>query len=238
MDAAGSAAFLRNVVFLEEKEIDSSIIPTMNDFYQYFEMKIIESNCDAIFIDNITTSKLYASGLRPAGQEKSAKVLNSIAKKLNKVIFYVAHTRKEITDNYHKLITNEDIRGSAQIAIESEYFYILQKFSSNGTIFNVVRVTKHRHHHNVHSERDLFGHQHSFHCTRFVSQHRTTGTDLVNTHCPKRTQCHRSHSERGWNKAQLTLRHNSPDPEDNLFCKHHWHILRQRCRLCHKYRNG
>jgi len=107
---------------------------------------VVESEAEVIFIDNLSTSFFYNDVVGIFGQSRTAKFLSSITKRLGVAIFYIIHTRKDIQDNMHKLISKEDNRGSTQIPIVSEYFYILQRFTIDGRIYNVLKIDKHRHH--------------------------------------------------------------------------------------------
>jgi hypothetical protein len=72
--------------------------------------------------------------------------LAALAEKNDLCIFYVAHTRKEVTDNMGRLIEGEDARGSNQLFQQSQYFFILQNIAINNELFPILRIRKHRFH--------------------------------------------------------------------------------------------
>lgn len=138
-------ACLKNIVFVEEKEIPDDFKNTQERFFEYFEQMVEESGCDIVFIDNVTSSAFYNQRYGIVGQNKSAEFLRGFVKRVCEV-FYIAHTKSEITENYSKVIHAEDIRGSKELPLMTEYLYIIQKFTSNGKQYNCLRVVKHRHH--------------------------------------------------------------------------------------------
>ena len=136
---------LKNIVFVEEKEIPDDFKETQEDFFEYFEQMVEESGCDIVFIDNVTSSAFYNQRFGIMGQNKSAEFLRRFAKNKHE-IFYVAHTESAITENYSKVIVAENIRGSKELPLMTEYLYIIQKFTSNSKQFNCLRTAKYRHH--------------------------------------------------------------------------------------------
>lgn len=136
---------LPNIVFVEEKEIPAEYKEDQARFLEYFEQMVDEADVDLVFIDNITTSAFYNTRFGFYGQQKTAEFMINLVKRKCSV-FYVTHTRSEVTDNYGKVATPEDIRGSKELALVTEYMYIIQKFTTEDKQFNVLRVAKYRHH--------------------------------------------------------------------------------------------
>jgi len=138
---------LRNLVFVEEKEILQEIRENQSDFFEYFTQMAEESGADLIVIDNVTTSAFYNSRFGITGQNRAAEFLRDFPKRHHpQSILYVAHTQSNISDNYGKVITSEDIRGSKELPLNTEYLYILQKFTTEDKIYICLRVAKYRHH--------------------------------------------------------------------------------------------
>lgn len=137
---------LHNILFVEEKEITEDFKRTQSDFFEYFEQMVEKSGADIIVIDNATTSAFYNQRYGISGQNRSAEFLRSFPKRTGKTILYIAHTQSNISDNYAKVINAEDIRGSKELPLNTEYLYIIQKFTQNDKQFNVLRVAKYRHH--------------------------------------------------------------------------------------------
>ncbi len=136
---------LDNIVFLDDKNI-SKITRNPAEFMTYLSMMIISENIKALFIDNITTSSFYGDHIPFNQQKKAIDVLMEVMQKTGALIFYVAHTKSDVTDNMPRLLTPEDIRGNKMLPIVTEYFYTMQKFEGNEKQYNVVRICKHRYH--------------------------------------------------------------------------------------------
>ena len=136
---------LPNILFIEEKELPNEYKESQEDFFAYFEQMTEEAEADLVFIDNITTSCFYNQRFGFNGQQRTAEFLINFVKR-KCAVFYVAHTRSEVTDNYAKVATPEDMRGSKELPLVTEYMYIIQKFTTEDKQFNVLRVAKYRHH--------------------------------------------------------------------------------------------
>ena len=136
---------LKNIVFVEEKEIPDEYKDTQERFFEYFEQMVEQAGCDIVFIDNVTSSAFYNQRYGIHGQNKSAEFLRGFTKRVCE-IFYIAHTESRITENYSQVINAENIRGSKELPLMTEYLYIIQKFTSNSKQYNCLRVVKYRHH--------------------------------------------------------------------------------------------
>lgn len=140
-------SILENISFVEEKSIDERIRNNQDDFFEYFEQMAEESEAGVIFIDNVTTSSFYSQRFGLKGQQRSAEFLANFPKRKDpQAIFYIAHTESSVTDNYHKVVTPENIRGSKDLPMCTEYLYILQKFTKEDKIYLCLRNAKHRFH--------------------------------------------------------------------------------------------
>lgn len=139
---------LKNIVFIEEGKITHEAAPNHDSFLRLFRQLYVQSGCDIVFIDNITTSRFYSQETGITNQSKTATFFRHMTKdeNINATIFYLAHTSKNIKDNSPYLTEPEDIKGNAEVAIRSEYFYTIQKFTSGDVQTNFVRNCKHRHH--------------------------------------------------------------------------------------------
>lgn len=140
-----SEEILENITFVEERSIPEHVKENQKAFFNYFVEMVTASGARMVFIDNITTSVFYNSRFGFFGQTKTCEFLLNFVKKVCSV-FYVAHTGKHVTDNYNKIVTPEDMRNSSELPMQTEYLYIIQKFTSEGKIFNILRNAKHRHH--------------------------------------------------------------------------------------------
>ncbi len=139
---------LRNIVFVEEKEIPEEYKKDQKDFFEYFEQQVDESGAEYVFIDNVTSSAFYNQRYGFIGQNNTAEFLIGFVKRKCSV-FYVIHTGSKVSDNHSKVIAPEDNRGSTELPLVTEYFYIIQKFTTNDKQFNLLRNAKFRHHENA-----------------------------------------------------------------------------------------
>lgn len=137
---------LERIEFIREPDMEHDEMRTHDQFLEHFKRIVSNSFCDIVFIDNITTSRLYSNTTGFNGQTKTTEFLKVLAQDLNIAIVYMAHTQSNVSDNMGRLITSEDIRGSKDIAIQTSYLYALQKFTSNGRYYLTLRTLKHRDH--------------------------------------------------------------------------------------------
>lgn len=139
-------AKFENVLFFHEDDLAESTKESLDSLLFYFFEKIIESGTRIVFLDNITTSALYASHFGEKGQSRVIDELKKFCHKNKITIFYLVHTAKTVSDNSGKLIQGEDVRGSNKSFIMSDYFYILQRFEVGARFFTFIRIIKHRYH--------------------------------------------------------------------------------------------
>jgi hypothetical protein len=131
---------------MEDSSIPERDLNNQDRLFALFKEVVMESSCKIVFLDNITTSCFYSEEWGIRGQVKSARFFSRFVRETGIGIFYLAHTTAEVTDNYHRLIKGEDIRGTRQIYNESEYVYIIQKYTVNQKTFNFITIPKHRWH--------------------------------------------------------------------------------------------
>lgn len=144
-----SGADISRIKFFEESSLDHEKIRTHEDFLGAFKEVIIASGADAVFIDNLTSSRLYSTQTNLWDQSKTVTALKRISQDLDIAIVGLIHTDSKVSDNQGRLFTTEDTRGSKQIGIEASYFYSLQKFTSNEEIYLTLRTLKFRDHDNA-----------------------------------------------------------------------------------------
>ena len=133
-----------NLSYLEERDMGYRPGCSQEEYLRVFSDRVLESNADVVFIDNLTTSKFYSDSLGPEGQEITTEYLKDAPKKLEVPIIYAIHTKSDITDNHFGLIGPQDVRGNKAIANKTEFMYIMQRFTIDKTIYTLVRVVKHR----------------------------------------------------------------------------------------------
>jgi len=116
----------------DKTETDESIKKAITQAIDMHKPKIF-------FIDNVTTCKLY----QDRGTEKQSETamwLKSLLKKTT--LFIVAHTNG---NDYNKEMLNENhIRGSKTITNITEFMYVLQPIKLNNTLYQYLRIIKHR----------------------------------------------------------------------------------------------
>ena len=137
---------LDNITFVEEKDINEKYKRNQTDFFEYFEQMVEEADPYFIIIDNVTTSAFYNQRFGISGQNNAAEFLRDFPKRKEVGIFYVSHTQSNISDNYNKVVNAEDMRGSKELPLNTEYFYIIQKFTTNERQYNFLRNAKYRFH--------------------------------------------------------------------------------------------
>jgi RecA-family ATPase len=105
--------------------------------------RVLLTGAKILIIDNITTSRFYMDK-KISEQSVFITSLKKLAAKHDLAIILVAHTRKDIHDNFGKLITENDIRGCSSVVNMAHFFYVLQRFKTNGNYYPTLRILKHR----------------------------------------------------------------------------------------------
>lgn len=114
-----------NIKLMRESVVCNNF-KTKEEQIDYIVQTCILSDVKVLFWDNITTGKILGDSVLPS---KVAELFERLKDKLgeNKIaLFYVAHTRKDIKAEHREQFTGEDMRGSNQIFMQSEYFFTLQ----------------------------------------------------------------------------------------------------------------
>lgn len=141
-----TGADLSKVKFFEESSIDMTQLKTHEDFLIFVRDVMVSAGADIVFFDNISTSRLYGSSTHIKDQAKTVTFFKRQSQDLDIAIVAICHTSSDVSDNQGRLFTTEDVRGLKSISIEASYFYALQKFTSNGTIYLTLRTLKFRDH--------------------------------------------------------------------------------------------
>lgn len=134
-----------NVVFLREKDIDTNNFPSLDSLLMYLFEEFLGAGIQALFWDNLTTSKIYEA-LKPNMQGYFFTKLQTFCSENDIIFVYVAHTKQGISDNHRQMIEGEDMRGTAYAFTQSPYFYIFQRFTIDTKVYAFVHVRKHRFH--------------------------------------------------------------------------------------------
>ncbi|MGB1290553.1 MAG: AAA family ATPase [Pseudoalteromonas sp.] len=113
-----------------------------NGFFKLLHDAQLEDIRFFIF-DNLTTSRLY-NDLKVKEQGAFADRLKTAARVTGMAILLIAHTNAETNSQTNRLIAETDIRGSKTIVNLVEFLYIMQKFEAAKTIFQTLRIYKHR----------------------------------------------------------------------------------------------
>ncbi len=142
---------ISNLKFLHEEEVAEACkedFKNLEEFTRMLSVRLINSNAECLFFDNITTSDFYD------GQDYNAALaflrnLYKITKEFNIPLFLVAHTKAGIKDDQQGLIGPDDVKGPKALTNKCEFLYIYQKFigSSGATTtptYGTVRVRKAR----------------------------------------------------------------------------------------------
>jgi hypothetical protein len=144
IDKAGKRGLLDRVNFVYEKNISPLITKSQKNYLAWIEDMLVSSGVKIMFFDNLTTSALYAGSGGVAGQEDAVNKLSEMAQRLDVAIFIAMHTRKEITDNMGRMISGEDVRGTAQSFISADFFYVFQRWAIGEKFFPFIQTVKHR----------------------------------------------------------------------------------------------
>lgn len=92
-----------------------------SEFLKFLKEKLVKTEAKILIIDNITTSQFYEGKFQNVNPILAG--LRKIAQDLNIAVFLVCHTKKGISEATKGLISPDDVRGSAQLAMTSDYFY-------------------------------------------------------------------------------------------------------------------
>jgi hypothetical protein len=140
---------ITKIRWFEESSLEMGAYKKHEDFLGAFKDIVVASGADIVFIDNISTSRLYGAETPLWDQAKTVTTLKRLSQDLDIAIVCVIHTSSNVSDNMGRLFTTEDVRGSKSIGIEASYFYSLQKFTRNNEIFLTLRTLKFREHDNA-----------------------------------------------------------------------------------------
>lgn len=136
----------KHLKIFHEDKIPEEIRGNLDQLIAFFKEVIIESKARVVFLDNITTSKLYSSYFGERGQAKLIEHLKEFCYEFKITVFFLVHTNKNINDSLNRLMVGEDVRGSNQAFMACDYFYILQRFNLNNERFTFIQTVKHRDH--------------------------------------------------------------------------------------------
>lgn len=121
-----------NVLVEDKSKTDEEIKDTI-------EINILHADYDLLIIDNITTSKLYMDR-KVSVQSDVAIWLKGLLE--DTTLYIIAHTNG---NNYNtELLDETHIRGSKTITNITEFLYIMQPVRINDTLFQFIRIIKHR----------------------------------------------------------------------------------------------
>jgi energy-coupling factor transporter ATP-binding protein EcfA2 len=137
---------LSNLLFFEETGLGQAEYESVDETIDCFCENAIKAQVDVIFLDNLTTSFMYSDNWGVRGQGKVIERLHDFTIETGIPIFFAIHTRKDVGANSRKEIVGEDIRGNNQAFQKTQYFYVLQRFSTKGGYQTFISIKKNRHH--------------------------------------------------------------------------------------------
>lgn len=141
-----------NLEVLHEQMLLDHIRPeNARSFIMAISDEIKRTSAKLLIIDNLTTSAFYEGKLNAAIPIIAG--LKKIAEEFKIPILIVAHTKKGINESSKPLMTSDDIRGSAQLSMMADYFYIfyrVRKTAQYGQTIDaaIIYVSKARDHDN------------------------------------------------------------------------------------------
>lgn len=132
------AAYLTTKLHLiHEQDLLKSIQATnFIGMLRLLDSKVKASGAKMLIIDNLTTSAFYESKF--ANVMPLLSGLRQIAMFYEIPIFLVCHTKKGVNEQTKGLIMPDDVRGSANLGLTSDYFYTLYRFRQT-TEFGTTR---------------------------------------------------------------------------------------------------
>lgn len=118
---------MREDITKSEKEIKDSL-----------ETALFHNDYDLVILDNITTSKLYPDNVRE--QTNTSVWLKSLLPEA--ALYVIAHTSKN--NHNSEMLDETSIRGCKTISNLAEFLYVLQPVRINSSLFQFIRLIKHR----------------------------------------------------------------------------------------------
>jgi energy-coupling factor transporter ATP-binding protein EcfA2 len=119
---------LGNVEFRQEQDFIIKVNGCYKSFLNLMIKDFIESQCDILFFDNLTTSNFYEN----QSFEDQKNFFNGLCvaiDKIQKPIFIVAHTDAKTKDLQSELFSVNDIRGQKTPSNRCEYAYAFQSIT-------------------------------------------------------------------------------------------------------------
>ena len=116
---------------------------TVKTKWLYFKDILNQERISIVFFDNLTTSEFYMDQ-NIETQSFFVKQLKEATSESKKPVVMVAHTGAEVTENSHRLIAMNDIRGCKSVINIVQFCYILQRFQINDFYYPTLRICKHR----------------------------------------------------------------------------------------------
>lgn len=106
----------------------------------------LEADLKVLFWDNITTGTILGDSVHPSAMAKLIELLKHELFINDIALFFIAHTGKSVKTEQGHLFQGEDVRGSNQYYMKSDYFFNLQIKTKNDERISFVNITKNRFH--------------------------------------------------------------------------------------------
>jgi hypothetical protein len=129
---------LNRLVIFSEQDYSSN-----NPEKLFFVLQKLAEKTDILFLDNITTSLIYADRKINEQTQMALKIKQLASEKMIPIVV-VAHTGKQIGTGYPRMIEMDDIRGCSTLVNISHFFYVLQSIYIGEERHNILRITKSR----------------------------------------------------------------------------------------------
>ncbi|MBP9837029.1 MAG: hypothetical protein KBC78_04330 [Candidatus Pacebacteria bacterium] len=134
-----------NLLYASESKI-VSMYDTKEEQLDAIISFAIENDIKVLFWDNITTGGILGDTVMP---NQMAVLLDRLKKNLflNQIaLMFIAHTNKSVKTEQSFQFQGEDVRGSAQYYLKSDYFFTLQTKTKEDKKITFVKIAKHRFH--------------------------------------------------------------------------------------------
>lgn len=106
----------------------------------------LEADLKVLFWDNITTGTILGDSVHPSAMARLIELLKHELFVNDIALFFIAHTGKSVKTEQGQLFQGEDVRGSNQYYMKSDYFFNLQVKTKNDERVSFVNITKNRFH--------------------------------------------------------------------------------------------
>jgi hypothetical protein len=141
----GEAFIWDNVKMIRESTV-VDLFPTKEQQINAIVSMALEADLKVLFWDNITTGTILGDSVKPDLMAKLIELLKHELFVNDIALVFIAHTGKGVKTEQGHLFQGEDVRGSNQYYMKSDYFFNLQSKTKNDEKITFINITKSRFH--------------------------------------------------------------------------------------------